>query len=69
MIRAVARTEIADAIRARLSELGWKQARLARECSVSPSAVSRWLSGEREPGKEQIRKLVAVLGIPAGVFV
>jgi transcriptional regulator with XRE-family HTH domain len=65
----VARREVSEAIQAKLRELGWKQNRLAKECGVSPSAVSRWLSGEREPGKEQIRKLVDVLGLSAEVLV
>lgn len=69
MIRGVGRQEVRDAIRGKLDELGWKQTRLAKECGVSASAVSRWMSGEREPGKEQIRKLVEVLGISSEVLV
>jgi transcriptional regulator with XRE-family HTH domain len=63
----VARPEVSEAIRSKLKELGWKQIRLAQACGVSPSAVSKWLSGAREPGKEQIRKLVD-LGISAEVL-
>ena len=58
-----------EALKDALVERGWKQRALAKACDVRPSTVSRWLSGERQPGKKQIRRLRELLDIPADAWV
>jgi len=47
---------------ARLRELNWTQARLARRLDLDPNTVSRWLATGRVPGyaREYLRLLVLV---------
>ena len=46
---------------------GWSQADLGRLLHISKTAVSRWESGEREPGPEIVSRVAAVmeLGVDA----
>jgi len=46
---------------------GWSQADLGRLLHISKTAVSRWESGEREPGAEFLSRIAAAmeLGIDA----
>ena len=46
---------------------GWSQADLGRMLHISKASVSRWESGEREPGPDAVSRIAAVmeLGIDA----
>lgn len=48
---------------------GVSQAALARALSVDRSLVSRWESGEREPGYSEVVLAAQVLGIPVSLLV
>lgn len=39
---------------------------LAKSVGVRPETVSRWLSGERHPGRERLKDIAALLGTPVG---
>lgn len=40
------------------------QADIARELGVSPSLVSYWMAGTRKPGRDKIKQLSKLTGIP-----
>ena len=42
----------------------WSQERLANECNMDHSLVSRIESGQRDPTRESLSKLCAGLGLP-----
>jgi transcriptional regulator with XRE-family HTH domain len=50
------------AIRARVSELGLTQTELGQRCGWPQSLVSRYLSGQKEPGMESLAKLAKAVG-------
>lgn len=56
-------TEVGDRIRLRREMLGWSQNELAREILVHPQTVSRWETGERLPGTEDLVKLCSVFSV------
>ena len=56
------------AIRAALEKKNWQQCDLAKEMGVSPPTVSRWLTGERVPDRDHIRKLCELLDIEPGLL-
>lgn len=51
-------------LRSRLLALGWTQADLAERIGVTPAAVSRWLSEERDPELEMAFRICAATGVP-----
>lgn len=53
----------------RLSEMGLSQHDLSVRLGVSAGAVSRWVSGERQPSLEMALLLQRELGIPAESWV
>lgn len=50
------------AIRARVAELGLTQIELGKRCGWPQSLVSRYLSGQKEPGMESLTKLARAVG-------
>ena len=49
------------------TQRGWSQADLGRMLHISKASISRWESGEREPGLDALSRIAAVmeLGIDA----
>jgi transcriptional regulator with XRE-family HTH domain len=43
--------------------MGWSQNELAREILVHPQSISRWETGDRLPGTEDLVKLSAAFGV------
>lgn len=54
--------KILDSIRARVSELDITQTELGQRCGWTQSLVSRYLSGQKEPGMESLAKLAKAVG-------
>lgn len=57
-----------DRLRRHRKLAGWSQARLARELSIDRSLVSRWESGDREPGLWEVARAAGALGIPVSTL-
>lgn len=55
-------------ITAKLKELGWSRARLARESGTDPNTVSDFLNGKREASAVTLGKLEAALGLTFGTL-
>ncbi|MFC9514363.1 helix-turn-helix domain-containing protein [Nocardiaceae bacterium NPDC056970] len=53
-----------DFLRARLDDRGWDAARLAAEAGVTPSIVSRWMSGAHKPTADRVRAVADALDMP-----
>jgi|JI8StandDraft_2_1071088.scaffolds.fasta_scaffold104254_3 transcriptional regulator with XRE-family HTH domain len=51
-----------DAIRSRVTEIGITQTELGKRCGWTQSLVSRYLSGQKEPGMESLTKLAKAVG-------
>lgn len=56
-------------IQARLDELGWSQAELARRSGVKPQTISSWMSGARAkgsrgPSPDKLRAVANALSLP-----
>ena len=56
--------EAKELIRDGIAARKWRPRHFAKRVGVSPSTVSRWLSGERVPDKKHIRRISALLDIP-----
>lgn len=56
--------KIALKVLAKLNELGWKQADLAREMGVSPQQITKIVSGKENLSIETQIKLQTILDIP-----
>ncbi len=54
---------LGDRVRKMLEEKGWSQAKLAEEADLAPPALSKLLSGERNPGMEHFLGLARALGL------
>jgi len=54
---------LTEKIHARLKEIGWSRARLAREVGKKPPEVSKWLSGMHNLTLRSLVKLELALGI------
>jgi len=54
----------AELLRTRLTERKISQRQLEQRLGVASGLVSRWLNGERKPGRELALKLSSVLQIP-----
>ncbi|MCA1009073.1 helix-turn-helix domain-containing protein [Rhodococcus hoagii] len=52
-----------DFLRARLDDRGWDAARLAAEAGVTPSIVSRWMSGAHKPTADRVRAVAEALDV------
>lgn len=64
------RNRKADVLRAAILAKGWKnQNEAARRLSISPTTISRWLSGKRSPDREHMALLRDELGIDPDVWV
>lgn len=55
--------KLAARLRARLAELGWTAAELAKRLNQKPPNVSRWLSGRARPGAANLVKISRTLGL------
>ena len=55
-------------VMARLAELRWSRARLARESTVDPNTISDFLSGKRQPSLTTLAKIEAALGLTPGTL-
>lgn len=53
-----------EALRAYLTKRGMKQCRLAVKIGVSPSTVTRWLTGERAVSPDTANKVRDTLRLP-----
>lgn len=60
----VADKKIKEVLRDGIAERKWRPRHFAKRIGVSPSTVSRWLSGERVPDKKHIRRISDLLDIP-----
>lgn len=59
-----------ERLRARLVVLGWSQTDLARAIDVSPTVVSRWLSGDRVPSLDMAFRIQrSEVELPADIWV
>jgi transcriptional regulator with XRE-family HTH domain len=47
-----------------LEARGWSQADLRRALGVPPGAHSRWLYGDRRPGRQMAQRIYTAVGIP-----
>ena len=47
---------------------GWSQAELARRAGISPQQISYYLKGDREPSKENIKKIAKAFDIQTDFF-
>jgi ribosome-binding protein aMBF1 (putative translation factor) len=47
-----------------MKKVGWSQAELARQLEVDTSLVSRLLSGQRKPTRQQAFRLEQLLKVP-----
>jgi transcriptional regulator with XRE-family HTH domain len=56
-------TDVGDRVRLRREMLGLSQNELARELLVHPQTISRWETGERLPGTEDLVKLCSVFSV------
>lgn len=54
---------IADVIRVRREEKGWRPCDLARTLGVSGTQVWRWEKGHTEPGLESLKGLASAFGV------
>lgn len=54
------------AVQARLAELHWSRARLARESTVDPNTISDFLNGKRVPSDVTLSKLAQALELTLG---
>lgn len=56
------------ALAAILAETGHKQAWLAKQLNLHPSAVSRWVRGERPLPRRYQQPIARALGVDAGTL-
>lgn len=47
-----------------LDQRGWSQAELARRSRITPTQISRILSGSRNPGTEALTAIAGALNVP-----
>ena len=47
---------------------GWSQADLGRMLHMGKASISRWESGEREPGREALSRIAAVMELSVEAF-
>lgn len=47
---------------------GWSQAELARRADISPQQISYYLKGDREPSKDNIKKIAKAFDIQTDFF-
>lgn len=52
-----------DRLRQILEDRGLKQNEAARMAGVTPSSITHWLRGQRQPGAEELAKLASSLGM------
>ncbi len=57
-----------DSLRRHRKLAGWSQQQLAQALSVDRSLVSRWESGEREPGLWEVVRAALALGVPVSTL-
>ena len=57
-----------DSLRRHRKLAGWSQQQLARALSVDRSLVSRWESGDREPGLWEVVRAARALGVPVSAL-
>ncbi|PWI83049.1 hypothetical protein DKB98_05580 [Enterococcus faecalis] len=51
-----------------INSKGWSQAELARRADISPQQISYYLKGEREPSKNNIKKIAKAFDIKSDFF-
>lgn len=51
-----------------LNQRGWSQADLARRSRITPTQISRILSGSRNPGTEALTAIAGALNVPAAML-
>ena len=51
-----------------IKQKGWSQAELARRANISPQQVSYYINGDREPSKENIKKLAKAFDVQTDFF-
>lgn len=56
------------AVQARLAELHWSRAQLARESTVDPNTIGDFLNGKRVPSDVTLSKLAQALGLTLGML-
>jgi len=59
----------ADLLRKAIDGKDWTLHKAADELGVSVATVSRWLGGSRVPGREHMKKLRDMFGIPPQIWV
>lgn len=59
---------LAEVLKERMYELGLSQSKIAKMIHVSPSSVSEYLSGKREPTMKVGREIHNKLGVDANVI-
>ncbi|WP_071131339.1 helix-turn-helix domain-containing protein [Enterococcus timonensis] len=47
---------------------GWSQAELSRQSKISPQQISYYMNGDREPSKDNLKKLAKVFNIQTEFF-
>lgn len=57
-----------EQLRAGLQKKKMTQRQLADDLGVTPPLVTRWLKGERLPGRENMKSLKTMFGIPVEVW-
>ena len=65
---SIGEPSLADVIKLRMFEMGLTQVALAKLIGVSPSRVSEYLSGKKEPTLKQGRALSRSLNIDANII-
>lgn len=65
---SIGEPSLADVIKLRMFEMGLNQTALARLIGVSPSRISEYLSGKKEPTLKQGRALSRSLNIDANII-
>ena len=59
----------ASRLREALTRKGWSQVQLAKTIGVTPTAVSGWVNGSREPNLDRILQIADVLDVSVGFLV
>tara|TARA_R100000808_G_C2153091_1_gene162987 strand:+ start:1426 stop:1656 length:231 start_codon:yes stop_codon:yes gene_type:complete len=56
--------ELENNIKEYIKKSGYKSYFIADKIGCNPSDISRWISGERRPSRERLRRLSKLLRIP-----
>lgn len=59
---------ISEKINIMLGRRHWSQAELARRSKITPQQISYYVNGEREPSKDNIKKLARAFDVEPAIF-